>query len=75
MRAGGNANNWDLASGADDLTVVLARERFAVIWTRSGLQLSIDAGSLAHAELSLTAAEARQLADLLGAAADFEGAA
>jgi len=60
------------AAGGDGLTVVLARERFSVVWAARGLQLHITGQA---APTILSASEARHLADLLTAAADFEAAA
>lgn len=70
MRAGGNAQHQDHAD--DGLTVVLARERFMVVWDPRGLQLHV--AGLA-APIALSAQDGRHLAELLTAAADFEEAA
>ena len=51
----------------DGLTVALAGERSMVVWSTHGIEMRVDA-----AVVTLSAPQARQLAELLIAAADLE---
>jgi len=68
----GNADSVETWGLDEDLTVVMARAPFMVVWTPAGLQL--HAAGLAT-PLTMSAQDGRHLADLLTAAADFEEAA
>ena len=55
------------ANDYDGLTVALAGERSMVVWSAHGIEMRLDTAAVV-----LSAPQARQLAELLIAAADLE---